>query len=44
MQPPELSVGDEQLILTTSASGGKQGLKELVAALRRQPLHHHVNI
>lgn len=45
MHPLELSVRDEQLILTTAAAaGGKRGLEELVTALFRQLLHHHVNI
>lgn len=46
MHPLELSVRDEQLILTTAAAAaaGKRGLEELVTALFRQFLHHHVNI
>lgn len=44
MHPLELSVRDEQLILTAAAAGGKRGLEELVTALFRQLLHHHVNI
>lgn len=50
MHPPELSVRDAQLIQTTTttaaaaAGGGKRRLKELVAALFRQLLHHDVNI
>lgn len=40
--PLELSVRDEQLILTAAA--GKRGLKELVTALFRQLLHHYLNI
>lgn len=48
MHPLELSVRDEQLILTTAAAvavaAGQRGLEELVTTLFRQLLHHHVNI
>lgn len=46
MQPLELSVRDEQLILATAAAGvgGERGLKELVTALLRQLLHYDVDI
>lgn len=47
MHPLELSVRDEQLILTAAAAAaaaGKRGLEALVTALFRQLLHHYVNI
>lgn len=45
MHPLELSVGDEQLVLTaTAAAAAARGLEELATALFRQVLCHYVNV